>query len=73
MKNGDEGMESFHAQISTVILVIDYTSNSFNNFARFLLRRNLEKKKKVPGLQGIILSRSQVFCIGKNCFMIAKK
>lgn len=71
MKNGDEGMESFHAQISTVILVIDYTSNSLNNFARFLLRRNLEKKS-VPGLQGIVLSRSQVFCIGKNCFMIAK-
>lgn len=72
MKNGDEGMESFHAQISTVTLVIDYTSNSLNNFARFLLRRNLGKKS-VPGLQGIVLSRSQVFCIGKNCFMIAKK
>lgn len=65
-------MERF--QISTVILVIDYTSNSLNNFARFLLRRNLEKKtKNLLVLQGVILIRGWALRIGKNCFMIAKK
>lgn len=43
MKNGDERMKSFYAQISTftIILVIDFASNSLNNVAEFLPRRNL--------------------------------
>lgn len=45
MKNGDKGMESFHVQISTGILVIGYTGDNLDRIARFLLRRNLEEKQ----------------------------